>query len=310
MRRLRAIAALPVILLALPALAGNDDTPHGVLRQMVEAYRKVKSFEQTTVYTGDSGGMLSLVRSRLVVQKPNRALVELYSKVSFTPTEQVSRFLSDGRDYYIFQAAQNYYTVEAAPRDMKGLAELSMSIEMGAITGGDPFGGAAANLPMVMEAPTILAEVPVQVVAIDLSTKERKTTARLYIASTDHLLRRFAFDSEEIIDPNAPPRPTKPKTIEVDGEIIDVGEDETALASPPVHFAYENTVSMNHKLPPDTFKWVPPPGAGRFRPFEDLMDQSGKHDRGRPAKVARPKQLPTLQEYVEQMQRKNARRRR
>src|SRR5438477_12029276 len=72
---------------ALPTgSAGADDTPSidpkakSILEQSTRAYRDLHSLQQETTYTATGTGLGRLLRAKLLVQRPNKLLLELYER--------------------------------------------------------------------------------------------------------------------------------------------------------------------------------------------------------------------------------------
>ncbi len=265
-----------------------------VLQEMVRAYRGLRSLEMETKYYGDSGGFNKPVRSRLVFQRPNRLLYEVWQNVLGMGRTTVKRYLCDGRHFYVYDEAEQYYTRDKAPRDFKGLGLLGAGIEFVAISGMNPF----ANLEQQVRAARLSGTAEVNgemadVVVLDSGTADRTGEARFYISRTHRLILRFSFESVPLSKPAQhyvpPPEPLNPD---------DPPEQE--LKPLPVKFGYDNQASINPRVPASVFAWTTPPGSLLYEPLNQMLDRRNAMDRpayvivgkdGKPVKPVTYRQL-------------------
>jgi outer membrane lipoprotein-sorting protein len=279
-----ALTALTVLLTTAKAFSQEpsvDTRAKGVLAEMVAAYRKLRTLDQESTYAASGSALGRLIKSRLVVQRPNKLFLEMTERTPELPQPVVRRYQSDGKSFYSYFESHGVFTMAKAPKDLSGFKDLATNLEMAALAGVDPFATLARQARSVkMEEPAEAGGMPVDVVAVDFSDEFRTGEARLYIGKEDRLLRRFTFDTTPT------PRPPPPKTETTPDP------DELPLDPPlppkPTHFEYESKVSLNKEVGKDTFKWIAPPGAMLMR--EDplaYLDQSRK-DRKRAYQLAEP----------------------
>lgn len=236
------------------------------LDRMVRAYRSLKSVEIEAAYSGDPGGFTKPLRSKLVVRRPNRLLYEIENYNPTLGRATRKRYLCDGKGFYVYDEAEGYYTRDRAPRDLRALILPGAGIEYAAISGADPFRDLERQARAVrLEAPEIVNGERVQVVMIDTGDAKRTAEARFYISESDHLIRRFRFDSIPI-DPPSVPEPTRqPAGAEDD-------PDQRNLRMLPVRFGYENKTTVGLKIPDALFAWRQPAGAMLYEPMNQILD--------------------------------------
>ena len=250
-----------------------DPRAKALLEEMVRAYQRVKTLTQESVYESKGSEASRILSSRLVLQRPNRLLLEVHER-SPEKGSIVRRFVSDGKDLYSYNELQGYFVKDKAPRDFSGFKELATSIEMAAITGIDPFPALSQQArSAALDPPMTLEGMLCDVVHLDVSTTERTGDVRIYIGQQDHLLRRFVFES-------APVAKTEPKEKKLLPDLPDPNAEEPLppLDPPvPVRFTYQSQVTANGELPKDAFKWIPPAGAMRLMGSPNaLLQQSGR----------------------------------
>lgn len=286
-RRITLIAACAVAA-AIPCGARGQEAiepqAKAALEAMVQAYRSLHSLEQDTTYSASGTMARSMVKSRLVIQRPNRLLLEVTQRTAERAEPVLRRFLSDGKDLYSYNDLQNYYSKDKAPRDLAGFRELASSIEMAALMGVDPFQVLAAQAKSVkMETPAEVDGVPTDVVLLDSSNPDRTAEVRFYLGQKDHLIRRFTLDSKEIPKPE-PPKPAQPDP----NDDPNLPPLEPLGPPPPVHFEYVNQVYADRAIPGSVFHWQEPPGALLYQGATAFLNQKGKAGR---YKIASPLDL-------------------
>lgn len=246
------LLALCIPATAMAAADGQaiDPRAKAVLDAMTLAYRSLHSLQQETVYSGGSANT-----SRLFFEKPNRINMEMVEP-SVTGGLSSRRILCDGKNIYFYSQESNKYSTDKAPKKLSDLPLAAGTLELSALAGLD------AAAPLLKQAKSVKLGEPVQidgatndVVVLDMSNEEKTGELRLYTAQTDHLLRRFEFESQVIAKPE--PKPAQPATPLEPGEL----PLEPGNGSKPVKFSYENRVVANKDIPKDAFKWLQPPGA-------------------------------------------------
>lgn len=274
-----------------PATTGQDATfaPKPIdidpqakraLDEMVHAYRGIRRFEQDTGYTVDEGVQNHLVRTRLVVQKPNRLFLELIQQTTERNTPWLSRFQSDGKVFYSYQEKNGWYKKDKAPKNLKEFDFLAVSLEMAAIIGMDPLP------PLLAQARSVRIDTPQQadgvmttVVVIDTSSVQIESETRLYIGQDDHLLRRFEIMSK--------PRPQQPAAAmeKVDKSIVTESRTDEEPARPILstsRFSYDNHVRRDKEMTRDAFAWVAPPNSFPFTSYPSAFDSKVPKSLGQP----------------------------
>jgi outer membrane lipoprotein-sorting protein len=237
-----------------------DPKARQALDAMARAYRSVGTFQQETVYAASDTSVSGAARTRLVLQKPNKLLVETSQKGGPGEPPFVSRYQCDGKFVYAYNSTQGWYTKEKAPKDVKGFQMLAISVEMAAISGLDPVTALLRQASSVtLEEPAEVDGVETDVVAIRINSADRRAETRLYVGRKDHFLRRFTFYSEVIPkpEPEKPARQFDPNN----------PNDRPVPPPPPVKFSYDNIVSVDKPLGKDLFSWVAPPNAFEYRPL-------------------------------------------
>lgn len=277
-----------------------------ILAEMVKAYRSVRSLEMQTTYHGEMGGFSKPVSARLVLRRPNRLFYEVWQNTPGVGRTTAKRYICDGKFLYIYDEAEGYYSREKAPRDFKGMGLTGAGLEFAAISGTDPF----ANLERQVHTARVLGMDVVEgdavdVVLLDSGTPDRTSEARLYVSRTSRMLRRFAFESVVLKKPEKRP-PLEPLNPD------DPHEQDAELHVPPVKFHYDNTWTIDPRIPDSLFVWKTPPGALLYEPLHQMLDPG--RFRNRPSyEIVGPdgkrKKPLTYRELVE-MARKQARKRR
>lgn len=241
------------------------------LDAMVKAYRSVSKLHQETTYSAGEGKVAPLLRSRLVLSRPNRIVLDMMQPG--VDRQQPYRLLyqCDGKDLYAYQETKGFYAKEKAPKSLKELDYLSVSIEMAAITGGDPAAQFIAQAKAVrLGGSDLIDSVPSDIVIFDMGSPERNVELRLAIGKKDHLLRRFDFSSI----PVPKPEPEKPKDVVIVGD-PNAPPPPEKRPEEPVRFVYENHVFLDRDLPKDVFKWVAPPGSFAYQEYPSLLNPRG-----------------------------------
>lgn len=253
---------------AVPVWA--DDAPtvdpkaKAILEQTARAYRGLHSLEQETTYSSSGTGLGRLLRAKLLVQRPNKLLLELYQRSPEKPNGAVHRYVSDGKSYYTYKETDfstlqmdNTYTEDKAPRDLAAFKDLTGSLEMAALGGADAFGALLkqARGARVEEAAPV-DNVGCDVVSLDIGNADRTGEIRLFLAQSDHLLRKMVYESKEIPKPEPKPDPN----VKIDPNELPLDPLEPPK---PVHFEYVNAVIANPDFSKGTFTWLKPVGAWR-----------------------------------------------
>ncbi len=295
MSRLRAaVAALSAVAACSPARAQAPAIPvipappevRVLLTATVATYRKLRSLRQETTYTKTStvAAAASLVSALFEARRPNRMVLEVRARTPGFTQPAVTRFVCDGRWFYTYQQVANNFTEAPAPKDFVGLQTISPSLEVAAFTGLD-IGQALLeeSKSMKLEADETSDGVLCHVLAADMSDPVYVATTRIAIGKEDHLIRRFSFDA---VARPLPPREKRPPEPDPDnpGEFL---IDEDPLPPADVHFAYENRVEANPKLPDALFAWVQPKDAMRFHSLTDLMNTPEARKASTPRKKKR-----------------------
>src|SRR5579872_3123629 len=231
------------------------------LEAMARAYHDLHRLDQETTYSASEGAQGGLLRSRLLVDRPNRLLMEFYQQSTERAAPYLSRFQSDGKNFYAYQERQGWYTKAKAPKSLKELDFLAVSLEMAVLTGHDPVSPWTKQAHAIRLEDTIPVDgAPADVVLIDMSSPERISEVRLYIDQNDHLLRRFAFDTRAV----TPPRQAPPA-----GQ---TGEPPVLAPVLPVHFSYDNHVHPKREWTKDAFVWVAPAGSFQYQQYPSVFE--------------------------------------
>ncbi len=241
-----------------------------VLESMLRAYRGAHRLEQETAYRqdGDTPGS-GMMRSRLIVQKPNRLFLEIIQKSADRAAPLLSRFVCDGKNFYSYQEKNGWYAKEKAPKDFKDFDFLAMSVEMAAITGNDPVQGLVKQARSVKlgEPATIDGEMA-DLVVFDTGSAERFSELKLYINRQDHLLRRFAVETRFL-----------PKAIPAKPEAAPLAPGETAsapdLPQTPSSFSYDVHVMTGREQTKNAFTWVAPDGSFPYQQYQPFLNGKG-----------------------------------
>lgn len=267
------LLALSLLLVAQKpeAAPANVEPAAGrVLDSMLRAYRGARKLEQETSYhrDQDDASPTGMIRSRLIVQKPNRLFLEVLQQSPESPVPLLSRFVCDGKSFYSYQQKNGWYRKEKAPKDLKEFDFLALSVEMAAITGNDPVKALLRHARSVRleGAETIDGEMA-DVVLFDTSDANQQAELRLFIGREDHLLRRFALESKPLprqpsAAPQTPPTPLAP--------------GETAAPPPaPASYSYDVHVMRGREQTKDPFTWVPPAGSFAYQQYPTFLDPKG-----------------------------------
>jgi hypothetical protein len=239
-----------------------------ILDEMVKTYRSIGKLRQETIYGAGEGKPPRMIRSSLTLARPNRIVLEMLQPA--VDREKPYRLLyhCDGRDLYAYQETKGFYAKEKAPKSLKELDYLAVSLEMSAITGGDPAPQLFAQSRAVKLAePDLVDAVNCDVVVCEMGSIDRTTTLRLSIGQKDHLLRKFDYASI----PVPKPEPEKPKDKIIVGDPNDAPAPE-AKPEEPIRMTYENHVFPERDLPKDVFKWSPPAGSFQYQDYPSLLN--------------------------------------
>lgn len=313
---MRSAPFLACLGLLLASGARADDAPSiapkvkTVLDAMVKAYRSLSALDQETTYSEDAPG--GIVKSRLVVQRPNKLLLEVLQKVPERAQPVVARFLCDGKEFFTYQEAQGWYTREKAPKNLAGFREIASSLEMAMLVGLNPFETLTQQARAArLEEPAQVDAVMTDVVLVDVGSDDRTGEARFYIGQEDRLLRRFTFHSKPIPkpDPSPPAQPEPPL-------YPDETPSEPAPPPPPrvIAFHYDNHLILNRAIPRTTFTWTTPPGALLYQPLSSLLAPQNPKKKpgitilGKPLDTSQPTRVLTQRDLFEMAKRQRRRR--
>ena len=274
-----------LLLLASPLTSIADERvieprAQAALDEMVRAYRRLKSLDQESVYDSRGSSAARIMKTRLLLEKPNRLLLEIQEREP-TKGSIIRRFVSDGKELYSYNELQGYFVKDKAPRNMDGFRELAPSIEMAAITGINPFAALSEQARSIkLESPAPIGEVLCDVVFVDVGDDLRTGEVRFFIGREDRLLRKFIFDSKPI--PKPEPEKKEKKLLP---DLNAPPEEELEPLAPldqaiPVQFSYLVTVRANPKFSRDTFLWLAPPGALQLLGANGLLNQKGSSATG------------------------------
>ncbi len=235
---------------ARPALGQGAITPEArtVMDEAVRAYRALRTLDQETTYDGGP-----VIKAHLTVQRPNRLLFEVTEHAITGSGSAVRRFLCDGKMFYSYSQEKGIYTQALAPRDFSGFHYLASTVELAALTGVDAVSHLleGARSGRLVE-PAVVDGVQTDVVSLDMGNEDRTGEVRLYFGQSDHLLRRFTFDSKPI------PKPVKQPDPPDDPNLPPLDPETPGL---PLHVAYDNRVMVDKPLAKDTFRWIRPADA-------------------------------------------------
>jgi len=299
----RACAGLLLALICVgPAEGQVEPRAQQTLSDMVRAYRSLRSLDMQTTYTGDPGGFTKPISSRLVMRRPNRLLYEIWQNTPGIGHSAVKRYVCDGRSYYVYDETQAYYTMEKAPKDLKGLLISGAGLEFAALSGADPFAGLDKQVRSARhEGLFDVNGEPVDVIVLDTGSEDRTGEARLYISCSSRMILRFEFESIPLKQPKpAPPRePLNPD---------DPPEQELKLL--PVRFGYVNKPMTNPKVPDALFAWNVPAGAYRYEPLDQMLSRDRRDSRpsyeivGKDGKRQKPLTFSDLVKKAKEQQKK------
>jgi outer membrane lipoprotein-sorting protein len=277
-----------------------DPAAQRVLDSMMRAYRDVHKLEQETAYHQEGGSGNGLVRSRLVVQKPNRLFLELVQQTADRSAPMLSRFVCDGKNFYSYQEKNGWYNKDKAPKDLKDFDFLALSVEMAALTGNDPVKGLIKQARFVRMTDSVLIDGDMaDVVVFDTGNADQFGELRLAIDKKDHLLRRFAIETRPLVKP-------KP---EGDKTPLLPGETEAPLPF-ATSFSYDIHVMTGREQSKDAFTWVAPPGSFPCQSYPTLLDpKPGKAQpvdpsAGMPPGV-KPMKIISIQDLIKNAQKPN-----
>ena len=292
----RLVPVLALSFLSVSAFVQNsasiDPKAKTILEQTVRAYHDLRSLEQETVYNASGTGLGRLLKSKLLVQKPNKLLLELYERDPNKTNGAVSRFLCDGKSFYTYRETDfstlqmdNTFTEDKAPRSLAAFKDLTGSMEIAALGGADPFAALLKQARVVkIEEPVVVDGAQNDVVLLDMGNQDRTGELRLFLSQSDHLMRKMVYDSKEI--PKPQPKTDPPPTLEPGELPLDPLEPPK-----PVHFEYENRVTPNPPIAKDAFKWLKPPGAWRALNNADAITNQ-KRKGAAPYVIATPIDTP------------------
>jgi outer membrane lipoprotein-sorting protein len=237
-----------------------DPAAKKVLESMVKAYKDVRRLEQETTYHRTDGSAAGAIRSHLAMQKPNRLFLEVVHKSPDWPTEQTARFVCDGKSFYAYQQKNGWFTKEAAPKDFKEFDFLALSVEMAALTGNDPSKALLSRARSLrLEGPETIDGEVTDVVVLDTGSAAESAETRLFVSRTDHLLRRFAFES----------KPIQRTAEKKEGDDVEFASQP----SQPTAYSYDVHVMRGREQTKDAFTWVPPTGAFQYQNFPNAFDR-------------------------------------
>ncbi len=223
---------------------------------------------------------------RLWFARPNRLRLESEDADPNTDRPLISKWISDGRTFWTYQAEKNWYTREKAPArfaDFQRLAHLnSGSLELLMLMGVNPFAHLEDHADSLKtEGGETVRGVPTEVVVMRSSTPYETTEARFYIGKDDFLLRRVVTETtpivkppypgkvgdalDELLDDPAAPPPAAPAS---PGAAPPASGPQTALAG-KTRISYENILTERPLFDGQTFAYTPPADALRYGPSEE-----------------------------------------
>lgn len=241
------------------------------LEAMVKAYRSAGNFRQESVYSAPEGKNPPILRSRLVISRPNRIVLDMVQPGVDRPQPYRLLYQSDGKDMYAYQETKGFYAKEKAPKNLKELDYLAVNVEMAAITGGDPVAPLVRQSRAVRIAEAQMVDgVMSDGVVFQMGDPGHTVELKLFIGQKDHFLRKFDYSSTPI----PKPEPEKPKDRIIVGDPNEPPPPEEKPEE-PVRLTYENHVFEERGLPKDVFKWVPPAGSFQYQDYPGVLNPRG-----------------------------------
>lgn len=254
--------------------------------------------EKGPVPTRDSDGKEKLLDMslHLAFQQPNRLLLEMKNGGASSLSAS-NRFVSDGKTFWSYVAAKQWYTQEKAPGNIHEFARLdnlgSGCLELMMLMGINPFADLKDSVDSIRyEGGELIRGMETEVVVIEAKQPAEQVVLRLYIGKGDLLLRRLAVDrtsivvdagvktvkvgdaldelNEDLNPPPAQPTQTDPPDGAVPPDMPMAGSGEPTPTKPvgPIkaRLVYDNIISTDSHILPSTFVFTPPPGAQRYQP--------------------------------------------
>ncbi|HZO88554.1 MAG TPA: DUF2092 domain-containing protein [Chthonomonadaceae bacterium] len=231
-------------------------------------------------------------RLRLLVQRPNRLLLELRQVDPTTRKPMITQWVSDGKTFWTYSEEKNAYTKEKAPGQLRDFLRLpnlnSGSLELLMILGLNPFADLQSKVDSARyEGEEEVRGVPTEVVALRIAAPGSVTETRLYIGKQDLLLRRLVTETTPILTYNTPgkigdpldellddaPLPAEPPTPKLPGPGgLPAADDSDTLSDSilPVktRITYDNLIVAHPAFGPQEFAFAIPAGALLYQPFD------------------------------------------
>ncbi len=247
-----------------------------LIHEMVGSYEHLKQIDQTTTYKKNTGTGPNPVESvHLLFNRPNRFMVEAARGAPGSKKPLIYQWLSNGKQLYYYDGAQNWYRVSKAPRNPKKLAFDNMTIEFAAILGQKPF----RNIRREVQELQYLGRRQIgdnwcDVVVAKFTYEGIEGVAHFFLGEKHHLIRRFDFTAG-----NTGPAETPPSG------------QPAFQAAPIIQIAYENTYNLSPKFSKGAFDFEPPAGAMLDEPITPLQTKNPRKwpvFHYKPPKVAKP----------------------
>lgn len=198
----------------------------------------------------------------LSVARPNRLHLTVTEPDDNGGPSKVSEWISDGKRFWTYTSDTRGYTQEKAPGTLSAFARLphmtSGSLELLMILGVNPFTGIEKQATTIACAGTAtVRDTPTDVVLLTSIAGPSTTEVRLFLGTSDRLLRRVVVDTVQ--QPIQVSQPGKA------GDALDELVD--GVPPPPVpqvplqpfksHLAYENIIKFSEPNPTDFFFQIP-----------------------------------------------------
>src|SRR5205085_10028371 len=96
------------------------------------------------------------------------------------PEPVLSRFLCDGKTFYVYRQQIGAYSKTKAPKNLQGFQSISISMEMALLTGLDPVGQMLKQARAVrLDEPVVVDGAMTNQVVLDTGTAARSGETRL-----------------------------------------------------------------------------------------------------------------------------------
>ena len=292
---IKLIVMLLWLTLGLSATVSGQVSPQArrTLDQMKHAYQTVHTFYQETHYLVSEGARAPISSAKLIVQRPNHFLMDVFRTTNDPSNPERVLYQSDGKKLWGYQQSKGYYTEDPAPKSMQDAQLMSYGLEMAMITGMDPIAGFLSNCKSArITSSQSIDFVDVDGVELEMVSDAGTALVTFFVGQKDHFIRRFDY----ALTPSAP----------AEGVSSILGAVRTA-----VHLEYENQIPQQMPSLRNVFVWLAPPGAFKYERYPNFMDLHGGGSAASKAAPAasgkskiKPMKILTWEELVAQSKKK------